>query len=178
MKHHSTKKLIVLSLLTASGLLLFGIESFLPQPLPGGKIGLSHIATLLALYLYDVEAAFWVVLLRIFIVALLFGGFFNPIFYFALTGGVLATAVMGVVKANRWGISIVGNSILGAFTHNTSQLILAYFLFVRKGELFWLFPYLTLVSIVSGTLIGVFSKLLINYIQKSDDRSLSEIKAS
>ncbi len=177
MKQYSIKNLIVLSLLTATGLLLFGLESFLPQPLPGGKIGLSHIATLLALYLFDVEAAFWVVLLRIFIVALLFGGFFNPVFYFALTGGVLATAVMGVVKTNRWGISIVGNSIMGAFTHNTSQLALAYFLFVRKSEIFWLFPYLTLISIVSGTLIGVLSKLLINYIQKIDDTSLAETKA-
>jgi len=175
MRHDSIKKLIILSLLTASGLLLFGIESFLPQPLPGGKIGLSHIATLLALYLFDVKAAFWVVLLRIFITALLFGGFFNPIFYFALTGGVLATAVMGVVKTNRWEISIVGNSILGAFAHNTSQLILAYFLFVRKSELFWLFPYLTLVSIASGTLIGVLSKLLINYITKIEEKNPVEI---
>ncbi|NOY77401.1 MAG: Gx transporter family protein [Calditrichaeota bacterium] len=174
MRRDSLKKWIILSLLTASGLLLFGIESFLPQPLPGGKIGLSHIATLLALYLFDVEAAFWVVLLRIFITALLFGGFFNPVFYFALTGGVLATAVMGVVKTYGRGISIVGNSILGAFTHNTSQLILAYFLFVRSGELFWLFPYLTLVSIVSGTLIGVLSKLLLDYIIKIEEKNLTE----
>ena len=176
MKLYSTRKLIILSLLTTSGILLFAVEGFLPQPLPGGKIGLSHIATLIALYLYDLEEALWVVLLRILIVSLLLGGFFTPVFYFALTGGVLATLVMGIVKNNHFGISIVGNSVLGAFTHNSSQLILAYALFVRKAEIFWLFPYLTLVSIISGTLIGVLSKFLIDSIQKINNKNLAEIK--
>lgn len=157
----------LLGLLAAAGILLFGAESFLPQPLPGGKIGLSHVATLLALYGLGLSEAFAVVLLRVVLVALFTGGFLNPVFWFALGGGVAATAAMGAVKRWARGVSVVGNSMVGAFTHNTTQLFLAYFVLVRREELLVLFPYLTLVSVVSGFFVGVLSKILLNYVKKS-----------
>ena len=157
----------MLSLLAAAGILLFGVESFLPQPLPGGKIGLSHVATLLALYGLGLPEAFIVVLLRVVMVALFTGGFFNPVFWFALGGGVAATTAMGAVKHYLHGVSIVGNSMVGAFVHNTTQLLLAYLVLVRQEELFVLFPYLTLVSVVSGFFVGVLSKFLLNYVKKA-----------
>ncbi len=163
----TVRKMTLLSLLAAAGILLFGAESFLPQPLPGGKIGLSHVATLLALYGLGLPEAFAVVLLRIVLVALFLGGFFNPVFWFALSGGVAATAVMGGVKQWGTGISLVGNSMLGAFAHNSTQLLLAYFILVRKAGLFTLFPYLTLVSVVSGFFVGVVSDYLLKVLVKT-----------
>ncbi len=163
----SVRKMTLLALLAAAGILLFGAESFLPQPLPGGKIGLSHVATLLALYGLGLPEAFTVVLLRVILVALFVGGFLNPVFWFALSGGVVATAAMGAVKQWAHGVSIVGNSLVGAFAHNTTQLLLAYFILVRRPGLFALFPYLTLVSVVSGFFVGVLSEFLLNYVQKA-----------
>ncbi len=163
----SVRKMTLLALLTATGILLFGAESFLPQPLPGGKIGLSHVATLLALYGLGLPEAFTVVLLRVILVALFGGGFLNPVFWFALGGGVVATGTMGAVKRWARGVSIVGNSMVGAFAHNITQLLLAYFLLVRRAGLFALFPYLTLVSVISGFLVGILSKFLLDYVEKS-----------
>jgi heptaprenyl diphosphate synthase len=49
-----TKKLLYISLLIAFSLILSYIETFIPAiPIPGAKLGLASIATLLSLYLFD-----------------------------------------------------------------------------------------------------------------------------
>ncbi|HDI52290.1 heptaprenyl diphosphate synthase [candidate division KSB1 bacterium] len=154
-------RLVILALLTAGGVGLFVFESLLPQPLPGGKIGLSQVATIFALYLFGLPSAFAVILMRIFITSLLMGTMLNPIFIFALAGGIVSTLTMGLVRRYVGAITILGNSVLGALTHNATQLVVAYVVYIHQSEIFWLLPYLILISLVAGLGIGLVTRLLL-----------------
>ena len=63
----SLRKLTVLSLMTALSLMIFFVESLLPSPvpIPGIKLGLSNIVTLILLNRYGARDALPVLLCRI-----------------------------------------------------------------------------------------------------------------
>ena len=150
-----------IALLIGVGLILFVFESFIPRPLPWVKLGFAHIATLLALYLLDSSAALIVVVSRIFLGSILLGSFFNPTFLLSLSGGLCATLIMVFAKEKLNKVfSIFGVSILGAVTHNLTQLIVANWLIINKNEIFYLIPLMTLTAIITGTIIAFISQLL------------------
>jgi len=153
-KTSGLQKILILTLMIAIGLMLFMFEIFLPQPIPGGKIGLSQLVTLLVLVWFGWLEALVVVLLRVVIGSLILGTLFNPIFLLGFAGAIVSLLVMTFVYQNLKKFSIIGVSIFGALFHNLTQLCLAYWLFVPKSEIFWLIPYFILVSLFSGLLIG------------------------
>ena len=71
----ATKKLTTLSLLSAIALALYAVESALPPivPIPGIKLGLANIITLVVLWKYSTKDAFFVLLVRILLATLFFG---------------------------------------------------------------------------------------------------------
>ena len=71
----ATKKLTTLSLLSAIALALYAVESALPPivPIPGIKLGLANIITLVVLWKYFAKDAFFVLLVRILLATLFFG---------------------------------------------------------------------------------------------------------
>ena len=71
----ATKKLTTLSLLSAIALALYAVESALPPivPIPGIKLGLANIITLVVLWKYSAKDAFFVLLVRILLATLFFG---------------------------------------------------------------------------------------------------------
>ncbi|NOZ62597.1 MAG: Gx transporter family protein [Calditrichaeota bacterium] len=152
-----------IALFIGVGLILFVFEALIPRPLPWMKLGFAHVATLLALYLLDSRAAIIVVVGRIFLGSILLGSFFNPTFILSFAGGLGATLVMICAKNKFSGtFSIFGVSILGAVTHNLTQLIVANWLIINKKEVFYLIPVMTLTAIVTGMIVAFVSRLLIN----------------
>ncbi len=138
--------------------MLFLFESAIPRPLPWLKPGLSNLVSLVALYLYGFRSAFLIMLLRVLIGALILGTFFNPGFVFALGGGCVSTILMGwAVAAFRARFSIIGVSLIGAFSHNLTQLLLAAFWIANSPRLFYLAPLMLLSSLFSGFLVGIFA---------------------
>ena len=71
-----------IALLTALSLILFVLEGFLPLPLPvpGAKLGLAAIVTLIALHLLPTRDAALMLTLRI-LLASFFGGGIAPMLY-------------------------------------------------------------------------------------------------
>ena len=71
----ATKKLTTLSLLSAIAMALYAVESALPPivPIPGIKLGLANIITLVVLWKYSAKDAFFVLLVRILLATLFFG---------------------------------------------------------------------------------------------------------
>ena len=71
----TTRKLTTLSLLAAIALALYAVESALPPivPIPGIKLGLSNIITLVVLWKYSAKDAFFVLLVRILLATMFFG---------------------------------------------------------------------------------------------------------
>ena len=151
----NTTKLVRLSLLVSVGLILYVLETHIPQPLPWARIGLANMATLMALVLWGFWEALAVALVRIFLGSVVIGTLLSPVFLFALCGGLTSLICMGLgYRYLRPWLSVVGVSVLGALAHNLTQLFLAYSLYIHRGQIFFLLPFLLLATVVTGFFVG------------------------
>lgn len=149
------KKEIRIAMFLALAITLNIIESFIPIfNIPGIRIGLANIITLVTLYLYSPKDALYISITRVLIVGILRTGLFSITFWFSLFGTILSTISMLLIKKTN--LSIIGVSIFGAFMHNIGQLIAA-FIFINTNMLYYL-PFLTILSVISGMIIGYISK--------------------
>jgi len=156
----STKHLMLLSMLSACGLIFFVFESFLPL-LPWLRPGLGNIATVLALMMFGFGDAVKVTLLRIVLGALVLGRLFTPVFLFALSGGLASVLIMAfVMRYTKQLFGPVGISVLGAVAHNMVQLFVAYLLFVKSIEIFIFTPVFLGVGVVTGAVVGFVAYLV------------------
>lgn len=169
----STRRLVMISMLSACGLILFVFESFLPVP-PWFRPGLGNIATILALYLLDKEKnenifikisfgdAMKVTVLRVVLGALILGRLFTPVFIFALSGGIASALVMMVVL-RFWGriFGPIGISVLGALAHNIIQLFIAYLFFVKSVKIFIFIPLFMATGVVTGNVTGLITAIVL-----------------
>ena len=148
-----TKVITQSAVLIALALALSYTERFIPLqlviPLPGVKLGLANIVTLVALYLLGWKQTLPVVVIRCFLGAL-FGSLTG--LAFSLTGGLISLAVMAVCK-NMPVFSIYGVSILGAAAHNIGQ-ILAAMVLMNSIYIGAYLPYLLVVALFTGFATG------------------------
>ena len=149
------RRLVLLSLLVALAIVLRSLEGLIPNPLPWVRIGLANIMTLLALLLFGMKAGLLLTVLRVGIASLIFGTFLSPPFFISLFAGLTSTLVMGMAcsQLRPW-LSPIGISVLGGFSHNLTQLCVAYLLVVKHWEIFYLFPLLSLFGILTGVFNG------------------------
>ncbi len=149
-----TRHLTLCSLLLALALCLSWVERFIPLdlvvPLPGVKLGLANIVTLVALYFLGAKTAFPILILRCVLTSAFGGG--PSALAFSLTGGLLALAVMALARRVPF-LSIYGVSVLGAPAHNTGQ-VLAAMVLLGSGYAAAYLPFLLVVSIAAGMLTG------------------------
>ncbi|MGI6240238.1 MAG: Gx transporter family protein [Christensenellales bacterium] len=144
-----------LAMLTAAGLIISYLEYLIPLPIqvPGVKLGLANIATLIALYLYGTRRASAVLLARVLLSNFMFGSISAAIY--ALSGGFLALIVMAVFK--RLGLfSPAGVSAAGGLMHNMGQLIAAAVIAKTPGLLYYL-PTLAVAGVLTGALVGLLA---------------------
>lgn len=152
MKKAKTEALCAIML--ALALALSYIERLIPLqmviPLPGIKLGLANIVTLVVLYTLKTRYAFLILVPRCLISAAFGGGITG--FWFSLCGGLLALGVMALAKKSGR-LSVYGVSMLGAAAHNIGQIGAAMVLMnsVYVGAYL---PYLLLVAVVTGLLTG------------------------
>ena len=125
-----TRKLVYFSLFVTLATALGFLETLLsnPLPLPGVKLGLANIVTLLVLYLYGLKEGLVVSLFRVLFVSLLGGTFLAVGFWLSFSGAVLSTLVMAGLIKYVSALSIIGVSMAGAVSHNVGQLLAASFL--------------------------------------------------
>lgn len=153
-------------LLVSMGLVFQILESFLPPllPLPGAKLGLANLATVIALFFLGPGSALEVTLLRC-----LLGGFLRGSFIgLALStgGGVAAWAAMSFLYLlHPLPFSVVGISVMGAVAHNSAQLGIAMLLINFVGIYHYL-PYLLLVALPTGIFIGVTARRLAQALER------------
>lgn len=149
-----TKKLTLCAILIALALALSYTERFIPLqmvvPLPGVKLGLANIVTLIALYLLGPKYAFAILIPRC-IFGAVFGGGITGLM-FSLTGGILAMATMALAKKLPL-FSVYGVSILGAAAHNVGQILAAMFL-MHSYYIGAYLPYLLIVALFTGFATG------------------------
>lgn len=167
-----TKKTALCAVLIALALALSYIERFLPLqlliPLPGVKIGLANIVTLIALYLMGGKSAFAILIPRCILGAIFGGGITGLLF--SLTGGLLAMSVMALCKKMQL-FSIYGVSVLGAAAHSVGQ-ILAAMVLMQSVYVGAYLPYLLAVSIVTGLATGTAGAGVLRVLTKSNSTDM------
>lgn len=149
-----TNRMVQGAVLVSLALALSYIERFIPLqmliPLPGVKLGLANVVTLIALYLLGGKSAFAILILRC-ILGSLFGGGITGLL-FSLTGGILSMGVMVLCKKAPF-LSVYGVSILGAAAHNIGQ-ILAAMLLMNSVYIGMYLSYLLVVALFTGFATG------------------------
>lgn len=148
------QKLTTLALFTTLALIIFTVESAIPAPLPipGIKLGLANIITLIVLHNYSAGDTLAVLVMRILLASFFFGQAVSLLY--SLAGGLLCLAAMLVVHKLLQGHFLFLTSIIGAIFHNLGQLIVAYLITEVPGVLVYL-PHLLLSGIVTGLFTGL-----------------------
>jgi heptaprenyl diphosphate synthase len=132
------------------------VESWLPLllPVPGIKLGLANIVSLLVIVMFSWREAIYVAIVRVFLASLFGGIWLGPAFAMSISGAIVSTVTMALAY-HYWHarFSIIGISIIGAVIHNMVQIIIAALL-VSNVALLWYLPYLTLFAIPTGLVTG------------------------
>lgn len=153
-----TKQITQLGLLLSVSLVLGYLESLLPVmvAVPGVKLGLANIVTMLVLYHMGGKQAFFIMLFRVVIAGFLYSGIAGIVY--GLVGGVCCIVVMAFLK--RISIfSVLGVSMTGAVFHNVGQILVAVIVMENTGVIYYL-PVLCISGILSGLIVGYLSHLL------------------
>jgi len=145
-------KIVLSAVMTALALALSYLETLIPYPalipIPGMRLGLANIVTLLCVFYLGALPAFAVVIARCFLSAVLFAGF--SAFVFSITGGLLACAVQLMLKAGVPKLfSPYGVSMAGGVAHNTGQ-VLATCVILQNRAVFAYYPLLVLSGAIAG----------------------------
>ena len=158
-----TKKLVTLAVTVAVAMILSFVESRIPAfvAIPGIKVGLANIAVIFALYKMGWREALAVSLVRVALVALLFGSVVS--LAYSIAGAVLSIFVMILLR--KAGIfTEVAVSVVGGITHNVGQIIVA-FLLLETGVVFYYLPFLLVSGVIAGIAVGAASALIIKRIK-------------
>ena len=149
----SAKKTAFYGMFLALALVAGYIEQLIPINLgiPGVKLGLANIVTMLLLYIVGVPAACLISVLRF-----LFGSGFAMVY--SAAGAAMSMLVMALLKKTKK-FSSVGVSVAGGIFHNVGQIIVAMIVLETKALAYYL-PILILSGLVAGILIGILSGIL------------------
>ena len=152
------KKMTALALFTTLSLAIYAVESAIPPlvPIPGFKLGLANIVTVILLRNASAKDALLVLIARILLSALLFGQALSLLY--SLSGGILSLLLMvlGTKLLQKKLFCLTG--ALGGLAHNIGQFIIALIVTATPGVAAYL-PFL----ILSGILTGFFTGLCGEY---------------
>lgn len=150
----SVRKMTVLALFTTVSLAIYGAENALPPllPIPGVKLGLANIVTLVLLQRASIRDALRVLVARILLSALLFGNGLSLLY--SIWGGLFALICMALCTRLLQRKMTFLTGAVGGLTHNMGQLLAAFFI-SRSFAVAAYLPFL----ILSGILTGLFTGL-------------------
>lgn len=160
----NTKKTVFMGLLVAQSLVLYIVESYIPNPLtamaPGAKLGLSNIITLTSLRLLGFKDTIIILSVRVIMASMFSGGLSS--FLYSISGGILSIIMMNFVLKikDKIDVSLIGVSIVGSIFHNIGQLAMASII-IQNANIFIYLPFLLLSAIPTGFFIGLSSRFLI-----------------
>jgi heptaprenyl diphosphate synthase len=167
----NTRKLVTLALFISVALVLHVIEGMLPVlpgMVPGIKLGLANLVTLIAIMFFGFKDVLLIVVLRCFMGAVFAGAISN--FLFSAAGGILSAVVMWFIykKLGKF-FSITGISTAGAIAFNIGQLFVASII-VKNFMIYSYLSALIISAVVTGIFIGIVcsyvKRLIINNINK------------
>lgn len=160
-----TRRLVLLAVLVALAVALHVLEGLLPNPvpIPGAKLGLANIITLVTLVMFGWKESLVVVVLRVAIGSLFSGSFLGLGFLLSLSGAVFSLVIMFILMWLVRSLSLIGISVAGAAAHNLAQVTVAAIL-TQTNQLLLVLPVLLLISVPTGIFTGIAAKTVQNYL--------------
>lgn len=160
-----TNRLALLSILAAIALVIFVAEAQIPPivPIPGVKLGLANIITIVAMSVLGRKQALMVLVVRL-ILGSVFTGSVSALF-FSVAGAALSFAVMAVTL-DFFGRKLIWvTSIISALAHNAGQLLVA--IAVTKTVSIAVYaPALAAAGIITGAFTGLAAGYIIRIVEK------------
>lgn len=155
------RRYAVLTILVTNAILISLLEFLIPVPIPvpGVKLGLANIITLIALVYLPVTDVISVVAIRCFVVALLTRGVMT--LAFSMSGGILSALIMVLIyrRFSRY-FSFKAISIVGALIHNTTQIFVASLL-LGQFIVFYYLPILAVSALITGYITGKIGEMAV-----------------
>lgn len=148
-------KVAYYGVLTSLALIFSYVESLIPINfgIPGVKLGLANLITIISLYKMSSREAYLISVVRVVLSGFLFGNLFAIIY--SLAGGLLSLTMMNWFRrTDRF--SIYGVSMAGGVFHNVGQFIMA-MLVVESVSIAGYLPVLLVAGLATGLVIGIIS---------------------
>lgn len=156
-----TRKLIFIAIMISISVVLSIVETAISGMIflvPGVKLGLANVITLIVLMTLGEKDAFSVVFIRILIVALTYSGLFSNSFWISISGGMLA--ILGMILIKKTKLSIFSISVFGSLLHMVGQIAAA--IVVSNTEtLIYLLPYMIALSVPTGLITAYLARRII-----------------
>lgn len=161
----NTKQITQMGMLLSVSLVLGYLESLLPVmvAVPGVKLGIANIVTMLVLYRMGGKQAFFIMLFRVVIAGFLYSGVAGIVYGFM--GGIFCIAAMSCLKRIPV-FSMLGVSMAGAIFHNVGQIVTAFLVMDNAAILYYL-PVLCISGVLAGFAVGFLSHLVIKWYSKN-----------
>ncbi len=147
-----TNKMVRICILAVLGVVLNLIEPPVPAPIPGIKLGLANLMSIIGLYSLGTYSAIWITIIRTITVNLFLG--FDLRGILSLGGGVVSALVMeAVYYFYKRETGVVAVSMLGGLMHNFTQWLMVVILLQQPYLVVYL-PFLLLSGGVAGLFVG------------------------
>jgi len=165
MKNSLTYKICICALLTAFALIAFILESLLPPLLiPGARLGLSNAFILLTFILLGAPYGFSALIVKC-TLGSVFSGNISAIIY-SLPSGVFALGVQALLMYFCKRVSVVCVSTVGGVVNLVCQN-LTFCLVTGTIEFIVYLPYLALIGVLSGLVVGFAVFLTVKFLPRS-----------
>ncbi len=157
------RRITTAAVLTSVAFMLSYLEAVLPFHIgiPGVKLGLCHIVTIMALRRLPLWETVAITAVRVMLAAILFGSVAS--LAYSATGATLSILVMLLLSRPMVNgkplFSLIGVSVAGGVAHNLGQLLMAS-LMMSTPALGWYLPVLILAGAITGALIGTVGALV------------------
>lgn len=159
----TSKKTSLYGMLLALAMILSYVEAIIPINIgvPGVKLGLPNIVTVIGMYSLGPVPTLIISFLRIILVSFMFGN--TMTLAYSLAGFALSFLTMFVLlKAGGFHMTVV--SVAGGVMHNVGQLLAAILLLHSEILVLYL-PVLMVAGVAAGAVIGLVSGLVTDRIQ-------------
>ena len=162
----SSKRITYTGMFVAIAMVFSYLESMIPVniAIPGIKLGLANMVTIVVMYRLRIADAWIVSLVRVVLSSLLFGNM--AIMIYSMAGAVLSLLVMSICRKNDL-FGLLGTSILGGVSHNAGQIVMAAFL-MKSGNIMFYIPVLCISGTIAGVCIGLAGAVLVRKLPAID----------
>jgi heptaprenyl diphosphate synthase len=162
MRKDISRKITITAVLSALSTLAFMLESlFPPLIIPGARMGLSNVFILFTVIVVGYRYGFIVMIVKI-ILGSTFSGNLSAILY-SLPAGLMSCAIQVCLVHFTKNVSLLAISVFGAVVNSVIQNVV-FCLVTKTWEYLSYVPYLSLVAIISGLIVGFATYLLIKKI--------------